>query len=62
MIGTPGRIKDLSERGVLALEHVAFAALDEADQMLDMVSPHLDRTPPGLCPARRSPVGLPLSP
>ena len=34
--GTPGRIKDLSERQVLVLEKVLFSALDEADQMLDM--------------------------
>ena len=36
VIGTPGRIKDLAERGVLLLDEIAFAALDEADQMLDM--------------------------
>eukprot|EP00322_Chrysochromulina_rotalis_P013352 CAMPEP_0115882808 /NCGR_PEP_ID=MMETSP0287-20121206/29205_1 /TAXON_ID=412157 /ORGANISM="Chrysochromulina rotalis, Strain UIO044" /LENGTH=759 /DNA_ID=CAMNT_0003338917 /DNA_START=1 /DNA_END=2284 /DNA_ORIENTATION=- len=36
VIGTPGRIKDLSERGVLELSRIGFAALDEADQMLDM--------------------------
>ena len=36
LVGTPGRIKDLAERGVLGLESVAFATLDEADQMLDM--------------------------
>ena len=36
VVGTPGRIKDLAERGVLVLDAIAFAALDEADQMLDM--------------------------
>ena len=30
LVGTPGRIKDLSERGVLRLGEVAFSALDEA--------------------------------
>ena len=36
MVGTPGRIKDLVERGALNLESVIFVTLDEADQMLDM--------------------------
>lgn len=36
IIGTPGRIKDLAERGVLMLDDVRCATLDEADQMLDM--------------------------
>ncbi|KAG9450909.1 hypothetical protein H6P81_010874 [Aristolochia fimbriata] len=33
-VGTPGRIIDLVERGVLDLSEVKFAVLDEADQML----------------------------
>jgi len=36
IVGTPGRIKDLINRGVLRLDRVRFAVLDEADQMLDM--------------------------
>ncbi len=36
LIGTPGRIKDLMQRGSLALSGVRCAVLDEADQMLDM--------------------------
>jgi ATP-dependent RNA helicase DeaD len=36
VVGTPGRIIDLMERGVLRLEHVKFAVLDEGDRMLDM--------------------------
>ena len=36
IIGTPGRIKDLAEKGVLVLTEILFSALDEADQMLDM--------------------------
>lgn len=36
VIGTPGRLKDLLDRGVLDLSKFSFAVLDEADQMLDM--------------------------
>ena len=36
IVGTPGRIKDLINRGVLRLDRVRYAVLDEADQMLDM--------------------------
>lgn len=36
VIGTPGRLKDLIERGVLKLETFNMVVLDEADQMLDM--------------------------
>ena len=36
VIGTPGRLIDLLERGDLKLHAVEFLVLDEADQMLDM--------------------------
>ncbi len=36
VVGTPGRLIDLMDRGVLRLEHVKFVVLDEADRMLDM--------------------------
>lgn len=36
VVGTPGRIKDLINRGILRLNKVRYAVLDEADQMLDM--------------------------
>ena len=36
VVGTPGRVLDLIERGVLILEHAKIAVLDEADEMLDM--------------------------
>ncbi len=36
VVGTPGRIKDLINRGILKLDRVRYAVLDEADQMLDM--------------------------
>lgn len=36
VIGTPGRLKDLIERGNLRLQNFETVVLDEADQMLDM--------------------------
>ncbi|CAG9464225.1 unnamed protein product [Pedinophyceae sp. YPF-701] len=36
VVGTPGRLMDLVERGALRLDEVRKVVLDEADQMLDM--------------------------
>ena len=36
VVGTPGRVKDLIERGILQLDKVKIFVLDEADRMLDM--------------------------
>jgi superfamily II DNA/RNA helicase len=36
VIGTPGRLKDLNNQGVLKLDRVAILVLDEADRMFDM--------------------------
>lgn len=36
IIGTPGRLKDLSERGILNFETFNNVVLDEVDRMLDM--------------------------
>ena len=36
VVGTPGRVQDHIWRGTLRLEHVHFAVLDEADEMLDV--------------------------
>ena len=36
VVGTPGRILDLMERGALCLDRIKFLVLDEADLMLDM--------------------------
>lgn len=36
VVGTPGRIMDLMERGVLKLSNLEFFVLDEADEMLNM--------------------------
>ncbi|MGH3365724.1 MAG: DEAD/DEAH box helicase, partial [Nocardioidaceae bacterium] len=36
VVGTPGRLNDLADRGVLDLGHVKVLVLDEADEMLDL--------------------------
>ncbi|MBE0688721.1 MAG: DEAD/DEAH box helicase [Anaerolineae bacterium] len=36
VVGTPGRVLDLLNRGVLDLSHVEMVVLDEADRMLDL--------------------------
>jgi ATP-dependent RNA helicase DeaD len=51
IVGTPGRVIDLMERGVLRLDNLAFFVLDEADEMLNMgfiqdVEKILSSTPP----------------
>ena len=35
-IGTPGRLLDLSEKGLLKLKEVGYLVIDEADRMFDM--------------------------
>lgn len=36
VVGTPGRIMDLMQRGMLSLKQLRFAVLDEVDRMLDI--------------------------
>ena len=36
MVATPGRLKDLIERGRVSLQRIGYLTLDEADRMLDM--------------------------
>jgi superfamily II DNA/RNA helicase len=36
VVGTPGRLLDLANRGVLDLRHIKVLVLDEADEMLDL--------------------------
>lgn len=52
LVATPGRLKDLIERGDCRLDQVDITVLDEADQMTDMgfipqVTALLDRVRPG---------------
>ena len=52
LVATPGRLRDLIDRGACALDHVQIAVLDEADQMADMgflpeVTEILDQIPAG---------------
>ena len=52
LVGTPGRLRDHLERGVLDLSALRVAVLDEADEMLDMgfredLEEILDATPDG---------------
>ncbi len=36
VVGTPGRVQDMIDRGALSLDEIMFSVLDEADEMLDM--------------------------
>ncbi|WP_330338787.1 DEAD/DEAH box helicase [Streptomyces sp. NBC_00557] len=52
VVATPGRLRDLIERGACLLDQVAVTVLDEADQMADMgfmpqVTALLDQVPAG---------------
>ncbi len=52
VVATPGRLKDLIDRGDCRLDHVDITVLDEADQMTDMgfmpqVTALLDQVRPG---------------
>ena len=41
VVGTPGRLIDLIERGALRLDQVKFVVLDEADRMLEIGRAHV---------------------
>jgi ATP-dependent RNA helicase DeaD len=51
IVGTPGRVLDMHERGLLPLDQIRFAVLDEVDRMLDIgfrddIRRILDKCPP----------------
>ncbi len=57
-VGTPGRVKDLYRQGYLRFEHIKFAVLDEADEMLssgfwDDVTSLLEQLPDTVAGKRR---------
>jgi ATP-dependent RNA helicase RhlB len=57
MIGTPGRLLDLSQRGILRLQEVGWLVIDEADRLFDMgFLPDIRRLVGGMVPrsARQS--------
>ncbi|MFW6691600.1 DEAD/DEAH box helicase [Streptomyces sp. MAR4 CNX-425] len=52
LVATPGRLRDVIDRGACSLDRVQIAVLDEADQMADLgflpeVTELLDQVPPG---------------
>ncbi|WP_328770544.1 DEAD/DEAH box helicase [Streptomyces sp. NBC_00286] len=52
LVATPGRLRDIINRGACSLENVQVAVIDEADQMSDLgflpeVTELLDQVPPG---------------
>ncbi len=53
IIGTPGRVKDLMDRGMIPAERIDSVVLDEADRMLDMGFIHDMRTILGELPPER---------
>jgi len=53
LVATPGRLLDLINQGFIALEHVRYSVLDEADHMLDMGFIHDIRKIVAMLPSRR---------
>ncbi|MCC6950459.1 MAG: DEAD/DEAH box helicase [Phycisphaerales bacterium] len=52
IVGTPGRVMDMLERGLLHFKNIKAVVLDEVDRMLDIgfredIRKILDQTPPG---------------
>ncbi len=56
IVGTPGRILDMIERGYLDLSEVEFAVLDEVDRMLDIGFRDDIRKILGKCPKDRQTI------
>ena len=56
IVGTPGRVMDLVERGMLHFNNIKFAVLDEVDRMLDIGFRDDIRHILGLCPKDRQTI------
>lgn len=56
IVGTPGRILDMHGRGMLPLQNVRFAVLDEVDRMFDIGFREDIRRILSLCPAERQTI------
>ncbi len=56
IVGTPGRVMDLIERGMLHLNNVKFAVLDEVDRMLDIGFREDIKKILGMCPKERQTI------
>jgi len=56
IVGTPGRIMDMIERGYMTLKYVRYAILDEVDRMLDIGFRDDIRRILGQCPTERQTI------
>ncbi len=56
IVGTPGRIMDMNERGYLPFKNISFAILDEVDRMLDIGFREDIRRILGKCPKKRQTI------
>ncbi len=57
IVGTPGRVMDMVERGMLHFKNIKFAVLDEVDRMLDIGFREDIRKILGKCPPPMLPDG-----
>jgi ATP-dependent RNA helicase DeaD len=56
IVGTPGRVKDMNQRGLLPFKNIKFAILDEVDRMLDIGFRDEIRDILGKCPKERQTI------
>lgn len=56
IVGTPGRVMDMIERGMLHLRNIKFVVLDEVDRMLDIGFREDIKRILGMCPKDRQTI------
>jgi len=56
IVGTPGRVQDMHNRGLLPFDKLRFAVLDEVDRMFDIGFRDEIRRILGLCPKERQTI------